>query len=57
MQDVHGNDHYAYPFMSAQVHGDAVALFRCAIVALLFLGLAHGALAADRRLPGLRSEP
>ena len=56
VQDVHGNDYYAYPFMNAQVHGYAVALFRCAIVALLFLGLAYGALAADRRLPGIRSE-
>jgi hypothetical protein len=27
-----------------------------AVVALLFLGLAHGALVADRRLPGIRSE-
>ena len=39
-----------------QVHGHATALLRCAIVALLFLGLADGAPAADRRLPGIRSE-
>jgi hypothetical protein len=56
VQDVHGNDYNAYPFMNAQVHGYAVALLRCAVVALLFLGLAYGALAADRRLPGIRSE-
>ncbi|MEQ1786663.1 MAG: Pr6Pr family membrane protein [Acidimicrobiales bacterium] len=56
VQDVNGNDYYAYPFMNAQVHGYATALFRCAMVAVLFLGLAYGALAADRRLPGIRSE-
>jgi len=56
VQDVAGNDYYAYPFMNAQVHGYALALFRCAIVAVLFLGLAYGALAADRRLLGIRSE-
>jgi hypothetical protein len=56
VQDVNGDDYYAYPFMNAQVHGYASALFRCAMVALLFLGLAYGALAADRRLPGIRSE-
>ena len=55
VQDVNGNDYYAYPFMNAQELGYATALVRCAVVALLFLGLAYGAL-ADRRLPGLRSE-
>jgi hypothetical protein len=33
-----------------------LALLRCAIVAVLFLGLAYGALVTDRRLPGVRSE-
>ena len=56
VQDVLGHDYYAYPFMNAQVLGYATALFRCALVALLFLGLAYGALAVDRRLPGLRTE-
>ncbi len=56
VQDVAGNDYYAYPFMNAQVLGYPVALLRCAIVAVFFLGLAYGALALDRRLPGLRSE-
>ena len=50
------NDYYAYPFMNARVLGDATALFRGALVARLFLGLAYGALASDRRLPGLRGE-
>jgi len=49
--DRNGNDYYAYPFMNVQVHGYAVALLRCALVAALFLGLAFGALALDRRLP------
>lgn len=56
VQDVNGNDYYAYPFMNVQVHGYAVALFRCALVAALFLGMAYAALLADRRLPGIRSE-
>jgi hypothetical protein len=51
-KDRNGNDYYAYPFMNVQEHGYAVALFRCALVALLFLGLAVGMLALDRRLPG-----
>jgi hypothetical protein len=38
--------------MNVQQHGYALALFRCAIVALLFLGLAVGMLALDRRIPG-----
>ena len=50
------NDYYAYPFMNARVLGDATALFRGALVERLFLGLAYGALASDRRLPGLRGE-
>ena len=37
--------------MNVQVHGYAVALLRCALVAALFLGLAFAALAIDRRLP------
>jgi hypothetical protein len=51
VEDRHGNDYYAYPFMNVQVHGYAVALLRCAIVAALFLALAFGASALDRRLP------
>lgn len=52
VEDRNGNDYYAYPFMNVQVHGYAVALFRCAVVAALFLGLSFGALALDRRLRG-----
>lgn len=52
LDDRNGNDYYAYPFMNVELHGYAVALVRCAIVAVLFLGLACGALVLDRRLSG-----
>jgi hypothetical protein len=51
-KDRNGNHYYAYPFMNVEVHGYVVALFRCAIVAVLFLALAFEALFFDRRLPG-----
>lgn len=54
-EDRNGNDYYAYPFMNVQVHGYAVALLRCVLVAALFLGLSFAALAADRRLPGVQA--
>jgi len=57
VDDRHGNDYYAYPFMNAQVHGYVVALLRCSLVAVLFLGLAFGALWLDPRLPGQRRLP
>ena len=56
VEDRFGNDFYAYPFMNAEVHGYAIALLRCAVVAALLLGLAWGAYGLDRRLPGLRDE-
>jgi hypothetical protein len=57
VEDRNGNDYYAYPFMNVQLHGYAVALLRCALVAVLFLGLSFGALALDRRLGGVRERP
>lgn len=54
VEDRDGNDYYAYPFMNVEVHGYALALSRCAIVAVLFLALAYGAFTLDRRLPGVR---
>lgn len=51
VEDRQGAAFYAYPFMNVEVHGYAVALLRCAVVAVLFLVLAACALAADRRLP------
>ena len=49
--DRFGNHYYAYPFMNVGIHGYVVSLLRCAIVAVLFLGLALAALALDKRLP------
>ncbi|MCU1391963.1 MAG: hypothetical protein JWM34_391 [Ilumatobacteraceae bacterium] len=46
-----GAHYYAYPFMNVEIHGYAVAMLRCALVAVLFLALAFGALALDERLP------
>jgi hypothetical protein len=57
VEDRHGNDYYAYPFMNVQVHGYAVALLRCALVAALFLGLAFAALGIDRKLPAAALAP
>ncbi len=57
VEDRHGNDYYAYPFMNVQVHGYAVALLRSAMVAALFLGLAFAALGIDRKLPAAELAP
>jgi hypothetical protein len=57
VEDRFGNHYYAYPFMNVEVHGYATALLRCGLVALLFLALAYGALALDRRLGGVGREP
>ena len=57
VEDRHGNDYYAYPFMNVQVHGYAVALLRCALVAALFLVLAFAALGIDRKLPAAALAP
>jgi len=54
VRDASGRHYYAYPFMDVEVHGYAVALGRCALVAGLFLGLAFGAQLIDRHLPGVR---
>jgi len=54
VQDRFGNDYYAYPFMNVPEHGYPVVLLNCAIVAVLFLAISFGALALDRRLPGVR---
>jgi hypothetical protein len=54
VQDVTGRDYYPYPFMDAQQHGYLVVLFSVALVAVLFLGVCAAAVAADKRLPGVR---
>ena len=52
VQDRFGNDYYPYPFMNVQTHGYPVVLTNVTLVAVLFLLLAFGAAALDRRLPG-----
>ncbi|WP_156969617.1 Pr6Pr family membrane protein [Knoellia subterranea] len=47
-------DWYPYPFLDVNLHGYAGALAACAGVAVLFLALTWGAIALDRRLPGVR---
>ncbi len=44
-------DFYPYPFLDVGVHGYPTVLLNCAVVALVFLGLAAGAHQLDRRLP------
>ncbi|MCE0762306.1 Pr6Pr family membrane protein [Pseudonocardia kujensis] len=46
-------DWYPYPFVDVVAHGYARVAINCLVVALLFVGLGFGALALDRRLPGL----
>ena len=43
--------------MNARVHGYAVGLMRCGLVAVLFLGLLFGALALDRWLTRHQHSP
>jgi len=52
--DRFGNHYYPYPFMDVGVHGYPVVLLNVTLVAVLFLTISFGALALDRRLPGLR---
>jgi hypothetical protein len=46
-------DWYPYPFVDVVAHGYARVAVNCLVVVLLFVGLGFGALALDRRLPGL----
>jgi hypothetical protein len=46
-------DWYPYPFVDVVAHGYARVAVNCLVVAVLFVGLGFGALALDRRLPGL----
>ncbi|GAA4707427.1 Pr6Pr family membrane protein [Pseudonocardia yuanmonensis] len=46
-------DWYPYPFVDVVAHGYARIAVNCLVVAVLFVGLGFGALALDRRLPGL----
>jgi len=49
-------DWYPYPFVDVVTHGYLRVAVNCLVVAVLFLGLGFGALALDRRLPGLRAQ-
>jgi hypothetical protein len=50
-----GADYYPYPFLNVPEHGYPVVLVNAALVAVLFLAISYGALALDRRLPGVRA--
>lgn len=54
VQDRAGRDYYPYPFMDVQEHGYPLVIVNVSIVAVLFLLLAFGALALDRRLSRAR---
>ena len=47
---------YPYPFVDVVALGYARVAINCVVVAVLFLGLGLGALALDRRLPGVRGD-
>jgi hypothetical protein len=53
VEDRAGRNFYPYPFLDVVEHGYAVVLLNVLLVAALFFALALGALAADRRLPGI----
>lgn len=48
---------YPYPFVDVVALGYGRVAINCVVVAVLFLGLGFGALALDRRLPGVRTDP
>jgi hypothetical protein len=54
VEDRFGRDYYPYPFIDVVEHGYIRVLVNVALVALLFVVLAAGARAADRRLPGVK---
>ncbi|MDP2292631.1 MAG: Pr6Pr family membrane protein [Actinomycetota bacterium] len=56
VEDRNGRPFYPYPFLDVFEKGYALVLVNVALVAALFFGLAMGALAADKRLPGVRTD-
>jgi hypothetical protein len=56
VEDRNGRPFYPYPFLDVFDKGYAMVLVNVALVAALFFVLALGALAADKRLPGVRSD-
>lgn len=57
VQDRLGRDYYPYPFIDAAVEGYAKVTVNIVLVALLFAAIAGGALALDKRLPGIEGPP
>lgn len=57
VDDRFGEPFYPYPFLDVAGLGYPVVLVNAAVVAVLFLAISFGALALDRRLPGLRASP
>jgi len=53
--DRNGRHFYPYPFLDVVDHGYARVIVNIVLVAVLFFVLAFGALAADRRLKGVRT--
>ena len=53
-RESHEPSHYPYPFLDVPEHGYPVVLVNAALMAVLFLAISFGALALDRRLPGMR---
>lgn len=56
VEDRTGRPFYPYPFLDVVDHGYALVFVNIALVAVLFFVLALGALAADKRLPGVRTD-
>ena len=55
VQTVAGRDYYPYPFLDVQVHGYLAVFVNIALVAVIFLAVSAGAVAFDKRLPGVGS--
>jgi hypothetical protein len=57
VEDRFGKPYYPYEFLRVDIHGYAYVAVAAAIVAVLFFVLSFGAVALDRRLPGIEAEP
>ncbi len=53
VEDRFGRPYYPYEFLRADLHGYAYVAIAATIVAVLFFVLSFGAVALDRRLPGI----
>jgi len=57
VSDRFGNDYYPYEFLKVHEHGYPYVLSAAAIVAALFFAISFAAIALDKRLPGVGTEP